>query len=195
MGCEEIRGARKMRKNYSSNKSKINPYEISEIKKEKSVNYKTENSNVEYEIKLTKTSKTFFTNTIKESLLLEMEDNIPFPPGEHHYKLIKDSNKSKLIEKNDSLSERVQLFFSLNKVYYPNNKYSFGISLINNKKIGISTFLGRLNDGSGETIEFGECFEIDYFFEREQIITIEPIINGKSTEQKKTIYFMYFNDK
>ena len=40
-----------------------------------------------------------------------MEDNIPFPPGEHRYLLIKDWSKSKLIEKSDNLSERVELFF------------------------------------------------------------------------------------
>ena len=130
-------------------------------------------------------NETSLNITTKGTLLLEIEDNIPFPPGEHRYLLTKDCNKSKLIEKSDNLSERVELFFSVSNVYFPNNKYSFGISIINNKKIGNSTFLGYLKDGTGESIEFGDSFEIDFFFEREQIVIIEPFINGKSIEQKK----------
>ena len=146
---------------------------------------KTKNFNVEYEKKSSKINRTIMTSTTKETIQLEIDDNILFPPGEHYYQLIKDCNKTKLIEKFDNLSERVELFFSLNNIYFPNNKYSFGISIINNKNIGNATFLGYLKDGTGETIEFGESFELDFFFEREQIVIIEPIINGKSTEQKK----------
>ena len=92
-----------------------------------------------------------------------MEENVPFHPGEHRYELIKDINISKIKEKNDSLSERVELFFSLNNVKKPYNRYSFGISIINNKKIGICTFLGFLKDGTGKNIEFGNSFEVDFF--------------------------------
>ena len=180
MGCNETRKRKVLPKSSTNNVPKINLNEISEIKNEKK-----QNPNVEYEKKLTKTNRTFLTNTTKETFLLEMEDNIPFPPGEHRYLLIKDCNKSKLVEKSDNLSERVEVFFSLTNVYFPNNRYSFGISIINNKNIGNATFLGYLKDGTGETIEFGESFELDFFFEREQIVIIEPIINGKSTEQKK----------
>ena len=76
------------------------------------------------------------SSTISKKIL-DMEENVPFPPGEHRYELIKDIFISKIKEKNDSLSERVELFFSLNNVKNPYNRYSFGISIINNKKIGI----------------------------------------------------------
>ena len=125
-------------------------------------------------------------NTTRTTNILDIEENAPFPPGEHRYILIKDSNKSKLIGKNDNLSKRVELFFSLNNVKNPNNLYSFDISIINNKKVGNSTYLGILKDGKGENIEFGNFFEVDYFFEREQTIIIEPQINGKQTVQKKS---------
>ena len=125
-------------------------------------------------------------NTTRATNILDIEENATFPPGEQRYILIKDSNKSKLIGKNDNLSKRVELFFSLNNVKNPNNLYSFHISIINNKKVGNSTYLGILKDGKGENIEFGNFFEVDYFFEREQTIIIEPQINGKQTVQKKS---------
>ena len=68
-------------------------------------------------------------------------------------------------------------------------QHSFSISIINNKHIGIQNFLGKLENASGEKIEFGGTFCIDFFFEREQIIIIEPIINNKKTGQKKEFLF------
>jgi hypothetical protein len=112
---------------------------------------------------------------------------IPFPKGEHYYQLINDSNigGGNTIEKNNSLSEKIELFFSLDNVCNPMDDHSFGISIINNKQIGTKTFLGSLQDAKGDKIEFGESFIVDFFFEREQIIIIEPKINGKKTGQKE----------
>ena len=120
----------------------------------------------------------------KENYLLENEDNIPLPKGEHFYKFNKINNKSEIIKINNNYYERIELLFSLNNVHFPNNSYSFGISLINNKKTGIPLYLGKLKDGNGEYIVFEDSFEVDFFFEKEQIIVIEPIINGKSNGEK-----------
>ena len=126
------------------------------------------------------------SNTTRESLfLIDTNNNIPFPKGEHRFDLIKDLNEFKLIEKVDDLRERVELFFTLNNIQNPNNLYSFDIFIINNKRTGIKTFLGDLNEGKGKTIEFGKSFEVDYFFEREQKVIIEPKINGTKTGIKK----------
>ena len=42
----------------------------------------------------------------------------------------------------------------------------------------------KLEEGTGEHIEFGDFFQVDYFFERQQKVIIEPLINGKETGQK-----------
>ena len=110
-----------------------------------------------------------------------------FPPGEYYYDLIRDINiispallKEKKEKKKKSLSERIQVFFTLKNVYNSNNQHSFKISIINNKKINNETFLGDLEESiEGDNIIYGKSFEIDYFFEKEQIINIDPIINGK----------------
>ena len=126
------------------------------------------------------------TNTMKETIyLFDTKKNVPFPEGEHRFDLVKDFNKYKLKEKVDDLSERVELFFSLNNVQEPNNFYSFGISIINNKRTGIPTFLGDLKEGTGDNIEFGNSFEVDYFFQREQKVIIQPKINGSETGIQK----------
>ena len=125
------------------------------------------------------------SNSTKTTTVLE-EENILFPKGEQHYKLFSDI--SEINDKNDDLKKRYLLYFSLNNVKFPNNKHSFGISIINNKSIGIITFLGFLEDKKGKNIEFDNYFGIDYFFEKEQIIIIEPKINEKTTGVKKEIY-------
>ena len=112
-------------------------------------------------------------------------EKVAFPPGENYYKLIKDYNNSELIKKIDNLSEKVELFFSLTHVKNPNDEHSFGISIINNTRIGISTYLGKLENRTGKEIEFGNSFLVDFFFEREQKIIIEPIINNNIIESKK----------
>ena len=116
------------------------------------------------------------------------EEYIAFPKGQHYYQLTKDENlkgsKTVEIKISDSLSEKIELFFSLDNVCNPMDDHSFGISIINNKQIGTKTFLGNLQNSKGDKIEFGESFIVDFFFEREQIIIIEPKINGKKTGQK-----------
>ena len=133
------------------------------------------------------------TNTNRKSVLIKQslksllpEEYIAFPKGERFYQLKKDSNIINTTER-DSLSEKVELFFSLDNVCNPTDLHSFSISIINNKHIDIPTFLGKLENASGERIEFGDSFRIDFFFEREQIIIIEPIINDKKTGQKKDL--------
>ena len=125
------------------------------------------------------------TNRTNETIFqFDTNRNIPFPEGEHRFQIVKDFNQIKIEEKKDNLSERVELFFSLNNIEEPKNNYSFGISIINNKRTGIQTFLGEI-EGTGESIQFGDSFEVDYFFERVQIIIIEPKINGNETGEKK----------
>ena len=111
-----------------------------------------------------------------------------YPKGEHFFlkNKIMDNNQSVFENKKmpinkpiNDLKKRYQLFFSLKNVINPNNNHSFGISIINNKSIGIQTFLGYLENNMGENIQFNTPIEIDYFFEREQIIIIEPIINDQ----------------
>ena len=123
---------------------------------------------------------------INENIFLfdTKEENIAFPKGEHRFQLIKDSNRISLEERIDNLSEKVELFFSLINNKEPNNICSFRISIINNKRTGIETFLGDI-EGTGENIEFGNSFKVDYFFERVQIVIIEPKINGKGSGEKK----------
>ena len=180
MGCTTVKGeicgegykrAKKLKTfSKNTNNSKILESSCEKYIETNTLNKKNRNPTAKYEKKLsTKIEWTFNTSTNEVTFQSNIEDNILFPPGEHYYQLIKDSNKTKLIEKVNNLSERVELFFSLNNVYYPNNKYSFGISIINNKKIGNTNFLGYLKDGTGETIEFGDSFELDFFLKENKL--------------------------
>ena len=112
-------------------------------------------------------------------------EKLGFQPGENYYQLIKDCNRTQLIKKEDNLSEKVELFFSLNKVKNPNDEHSFEISIINNNRFGNITYLGKTENGTGSEIEFGSSFLVDFFFEREQIVIIEPLINNNKIENKK----------
>ena len=93
------------------------------------------------------------------------EEYIAFPKGEHYYKLTKDSNigGGNSMEIISRLSEKIELFFSLNNICNPKNEHSFAISIINNKQIGIKTFLGNLDNATGKEIEYGKSFIIDFF--------------------------------
>ena len=122
--------------------------------------------------------------TIKIIKKIECEQ-LDFPPGEHYYQLIKDCNRSELIKKEDNLSKKVELFFSLTHVKNPNDEHSFSITIINNARILIKTYLGILENRKGKEINFGNSFQVDFFFEREQIVIIEPIINNNKIEKKK----------
>ena len=102
-----------------------------------------------------------------------------FPKGEQYYKIIKDSNKTNLLEnKNDWQSEKVELFFSLLNLVKPKQLYSLSVTIINNNRLGIESYLGDLDQSYGENLYFGNSFEIDYFYERQQKIIVRPIINN-----------------
>ena len=116
------------------------------------------------------------------SSIIEEEEQL-FPKGEQYYQLIKDFNINNEKRQKNSRVEPIQIFFTLNDVYEPYNKYSFGISIINSSKIDNTTFLGYLENKSGNIIEFGTSFKIDYFFEREQTIIAAPIINEEEGEE------------
>jgi len=113
-----------------------------------------------------------------------------FQPGESYYQLIKDSNRAELIKREDNLSERVELFFSLTDVKNPNDEHSFTISIINNNRIGNKTYLGETENGTGSEIVFGSSFLVDFFFEREQKVIIEPIINKNKIENKNVEFIL-----
>ena len=118
-------------------------------------------------------------------------ENIAFTPGESFYYLRKDINISypDPNKGKKNLTKKVLLFFSLKKICNPNNEHSFFISIINSKKIGNEENLGQLENKKGENIDFGNIFQVDYFFEKEQILIIQPIVNGKNFGEKIRIFF------
>ena len=118
-------------------------------------------------------------------------ENIAFTPGESFYYLRKDINISypDPNKGKKNLTKKVLLFFSLKKICNPKNEHSFFISIINSKKIGNEENLGQLENKRGENIDFGNIFQVDYFFEKEQILIIQPIVNGKNFGEKIRIFF------
>ena len=144
-------------------RQRIQEYE----KIEKKSNYDNDNSII--------MNRSFFT----------MEKNeLKYPRGEHYFKLIKDYNDiNAKNENNNNKKQPIQLYFSLNNVIHQNNAFSFKISIVNNKDIENTTYLGSLENRIGNNIEFGTPFQIDYFFERKQVIIIEPVVNGEETGQ------------
>ena len=137
-----------------------------------------------------KNNDSYNNNNIKDIIYDNDINNIKheemtFPKGEKYYQLIKGSNKSELIKKEDYSSEKVELFFSLTNVKNPNDEYSFGISIINNTQIEKINYLGKLENRKGKEIEFCNSFIVDFFFWKEQIVLIEPIINNNIIENKK----------
>jgi hypothetical protein len=144
-------------------RQRIKEYE----KIEKKSNYDNDNSII--------MNRSFFT----------MEKNeLKYPRGEHYFKLIKDYNDiNAKNEDNNNKKQPIQLYFSLNNVIHQNNAFSFKISIVNNKDIENTTYLGSLENRIGNNIEFGTPFQIDYFFERKQVIIIEPVVNGEETGQ------------
>ena len=123
-------------------------------------------------------SSSYFSNIYQN-----MAEQKKFLKGEKYYSIIKDSNKASLIEnKNNWQSEKVELFFSLKNAINPNNLYSLSITIINNTRYGVESYLGELDHNSGSNIDFGNSFGLDYFFERKQELKIIPIINGNKME-------------
>ena len=98
---------------------------------------------------------------------------------EQYFKKIKDSNTIDLLKSSytNPNSSKLELYFSLNNVTNPFLSYSFSFTIINNANLGIKSYLGDLEQRSGENIDFGNSFEIDYFPDRNQILIIKPIIN------------------
>ena len=127
-----------------------------------------------------------------EGIITPYKENIPnkpsYPPGEYYYIRGQDIISPLLIEaeerKKIGLSEKIRLYFELKKVVNSNNQHSFRISIINNSKINNETYLGNLESRTGNNIKFGNYFEIEYLFERQQIINIIPIINGETFGEK-----------
>ena len=105
-------------------------------------------------------------------------------PGEQYLIPKKDINPNQPLKYNNN-RDKVDLFFSLINIIQPNSTYSFSISIINNAKLNIETYLGDLENRTGKNIEFGKSFTVDYFFQREQCIIIEPKINGNNIGNKK----------
>ena len=111
-----------------------------------------------------------------------------FQMGEKYYSIIKDSNKANLFGNKDNWqSKKVELFFSLKNVINPRYSYSLSVTIINNNRLGIDNYLGELDHNTGPKIDFGNSFEIDYFYERRQNLIIIPIINGAKMESKYSI--------
>ena len=108
-----------------------------------------------------------------------------FKKGEQYFFQVCDSN----IEGKDSSNnkDKVDLYFSLVDVKNPTFMHSFSITIINNAKLNIETYLGDLEERSGEEIKFGNSFEVNYYFQREQIIIMQPKINGVLAGIKQTI--------
>jgi len=191
-------------KNLQNELNKKNEY-IEKLQKQiKAINF--ENNKIKYEniklkeenIELKKSkekNQNLFLKDNKKIMLKnkpdfssEEKEELEFPKGEHYYELIKDFNINPKYKNNNNKdgnkSEKIQLYFSLNNVSNPNDLHSFTISIINNKKIGNVEFLGCLEDKIGNNIEFGTCFQIDYYFQAEQIIIIEPRVNKEEIEEK-----------
>ena len=109
-----------------------------------------------------------------------------FQKGEQYFNQIVDDDipgKDPTIKNKD----KIDLYFSLEDIINPSQIYSFAITIVNNARLNIETYLGDLEERSGEIIQFAKNFEINYYFQREQILIIESKINGVSTGIKKKI--------
>ena len=82
---------------------------------------------------------------------------------------------------------KIELYFTLMDVINPSKYNSFEITIINNKKLNIETYLGELEERSGKEIKYGTSFKVSYYFQKEQILIIEPKINQNLTGNRKTI--------
>lgn len=109
-----------------------------------------------------------------------------YAPGEQYFNKITDINPNMSPYSNNN-RDKVDLFFLLDDVVNPSIIHSFSITIINNTKLNIDTYLGDLENRSGKYIEFGKSFSIDYYFQREQCLIIEPKINNKNMGNEKRI--------
>jgi hypothetical protein len=123
------------------------------------------------------------SESVGNSLILNIhnksQETRTFPKQEQYYKTIKDSNIQNLTEEQNSWqSEKIELFFSLYNVVNPNKMNSLSVTIINNNRLGIDSYLGDLDNNMGNNIDFGNSVKIDYFYERKQKLIIRPIVNG-----------------
>ena len=108
-----------------------------------------------------------------------------FLPGEQYFNKIVDINPNRSPYSNNN-RDKVDLYFSLINVVNPNLIHSFSITIINNVKLNIETYLGDLENRTGNNIEFAKTFAVDYYFQREQCLLIEPKINNKNNGNIKS---------
>ena len=119
------------------------------------INSLTSNSN-----RVNQTFSNFSINSLYSAPLSNRQNNLNepkwFPRGEKYYSVIKDSNTTDLLgNKNTWQSEKIELFFSLINVVNPNYLYSLSVTIINNIRLDIDTYLGDLDHNSGKNIYLG----------------------------------------
>ena len=157
--------------------------------RQNSVNQSLNSNNMNYNNNFNQLQNNSFSTSNNSYFVLNIHENSNkskwFPKGEQYYSVIKDSNKTNLLEnKTNWQSEKIELFFSLMNLVNPTNLYSLSVTVINNNRLGIESYLGDLDHNSGKNMDFGNSFVIDYFYERKQKIIIRPIINKNRLEQE-----------
>ena len=151
--------------------------------KERSVSEKY-SQNTYNEVLLTKSTqsknelKRKNTNTsipsLRNNLLNKKSTGINYERGEKIFfkKMDGDNNIQGINnEEYQNLSMKVELFLSLFNLQNI-SKNQIKVWLCNNKRINNYEILGTTEEISEERIDFGQCFEFDYFFERRQILRI-----------------------
>ena len=118
------------------------------------------------------------TNTsipsLRNNLLNKKSTGINYERGEKIFfkKMDGDNNIQGINnEEYQNLSMKVELFLSLFNLQNI-SKNQIKVWLCNNKRINNYEILGTTEEISEERIDFGQCFEFDYFFERRQILRI-----------------------
>ena len=113
-------------------------------------------------------------------------DGTSFKKGEQYFDPEVDINPNRDNYSNN-LRDKVELYFSLIDIVDPTQMHSFSITIINNAKLNIETYLGELEERSGKEIQFAKSFSVDYYFQREQLLIIIPKINRIAVGDKKVI--------
>ena len=116
----------------------------------------------------------------------EFADGASFKPGEQYFINEVDRNPNRDAQSN-KLRDKVDLYFSLVDVVNPSKMHSFSITIINNAKLNIETYLGDLEERSGKEIQFGKSFTVNYYFQREQLLLITPKLNGIQAGERQQI--------
>ena len=118
-----------------------------------------------------KVTNTSIPNTVRNPSIHRKFTNTSYPRGEKIF-LKKMDGDNEMNTGGQNLFFRVELFISL---YNLTNITSTFIKLwiCNNKRINNYENLGTTEEISEQRIDFGQCFEFDYFFERRQILRID----------------------